>query len=138
MGAHTFSFKCIARHYTLCARSNGGFASGRQPLHPMHLCHAQLSVAAVCQLCAGGSQPDQHQCCSDCRSLPLQMELDRAETATQELLTAAEQLQKENTQLSAENEVCKLLWTKGLHVLQARNCTQAREQDTRASSGSMV
>ena len=41
------------------------------------------------------------------------MELDRAEAATQELLTAAEQLQKENTQLSAENEVCKLLDPKG-------------------------
>ena len=41
------------------------------------------------------------------------MELDRAEAATQELLTAAEQLQKENTQLSAENEVCNLLGPKG-------------------------
>ena len=45
------------------------------------------------------------------------MELDRAEAATQELLTAAEQLQRENTQLSAENEVCKLLGPIGCRLV---------------------
>ena len=85
----------------------------------------QVWVAAVCQLCAGLSQPEQHQRSSDCWSLPLQMELDRAEAATQELLTAAEQLQRENTQLSAENEVCKLLGPMGCS---ACDCAQAREQ----------
>lgn len=67
----------------------------------------------MCQLRAVFSQPEQRQRSSDCWSFALQIELDRAETATQELLTAAEQLQKENTQLSAENEVCKLLGLKG-------------------------
>ena len=99
----------------------------------------QVSVPAVCQLCAGLSQPKQHRRSSDCWSLTLQMELDRAETATQELLTAAEQLQKDNTQLSAENEVCKLLRPKGCIycTLLTAHKTECRHEGTQSQHAVM-